>query len=106
MQDLPLDRLGPFPILQLAAALLVIGGLALAVWRGVKDRKSSNPIIPDEQRWFFDGPLTHALNVMRDNRGYLERVVELNEEQLGELRDHQNLLRDIHNKLDIISRQR
>jgi len=86
MQDVPIDRLGPYPILQFAAAIVVLGGLALAIWRGTRDRKSANSQMPEGTRWFFDGPLAMAINLMRDSKNHLSRIVEQNEHILEELR--------------------
>jgi hypothetical protein len=43
MLDLGIDKLGPWPLLQLAGAFMVLIGLALAVYRGTRDRKSAAP---------------------------------------------------------------
>lgn len=95
MQDVPIDRLGPYPILQFAAAIVVLGGLALAIWRGTRDRRSASSQLPEGTRWFFDGPLAMSINLMRDQKNHLDRIVEQNEHILSELRgirsDVQNL---------------
>lgn len=92
MQDLPVDKLlAPFYVLQWVAALLVVGGLALAVYRGTRDRRLGEP--KAEQRYFFDGPLAEALKLLRDNRNHLGRIVEMHEKQSAEQRDQTELLR-------------
>lgn len=96
MQDLPVDRLGPYPLLQFAAAILVIGGLAIAIWRGTKDRQKLAP----EQRWFFDGPLAATMTLLRENREIL-RSIERHVEPLGELgRNQEKLLEVVVDKIE------
>jgi hypothetical protein len=36
MQELSLDKLSPFPLVQLAAAILVLGAFAVTVYRGAR----------------------------------------------------------------------
>jgi hypothetical protein len=68
MPDLGIDKLGPFPLLQLAAAMVILAGLAVAVYRGTRDRKLSADqySMPGSARWYFDGPLNAALETLRD----------------------------------------
>jgi hypothetical protein len=106
MQDLPVDRLGPYPILQLAAAILILGGLAFAIWRASRDRRSIATVIPDEQRWFFDGPLATSINILRDIKNHQARLVELNEESIEVVRHQTGVLHEINNELKFISRTR
>ena len=100
MQDVPVDRLGPYPILQLAAAIVVLGGLTLAIWRGTRDRKAQGPQLPEEARWFFDGPLAMAINILRDIKSHLSRIVEQNEEIKDELRKVTDGQHDIKNAVE------
>jgi hypothetical protein len=103
--DIPVDRLGPYPILQLAAAILVLGGLAFAVWRASRDRRTgAMMVIPDEQRMFFDGPLATTINLLRDIRNHQERLVNLNEEVIEVVRHQTGVLHEINNELKFISR--
>src|SRR5690348_13790241 len=83
MNDVPLDKLGPYPVLQFAAAFLVIAGLAFAVYRGSRDRRSADPAL-NEQRYFFDGPMGEALKLLRDMRNLLNEI-RAHVEPLGEL---------------------
>jgi hypothetical protein len=100
MQDLSLDKLGPYPLLQLAGAIVVLIGLAITVYRAMRDRPSNSaPQIPPEQRWFFDGPLTVAVNLLRDCRNHLGRLVEIEEQIPKELRKQTELLRKIEEGL-------
>lgn len=77
MNELPLDKLGPYPLLQLFGALLVLAGLALAIYRGTRDRQKTeaNPYIT-EQRYYFDGPIGEALKLLRDGRNILNEIKE------------------------------
>lgn len=84
MNDFPIDKLGPYPILQLAAAVVILGGLALAIYRGTKDRQSASPRIPNEQLYFFDGPMGEALKLLRDQRNIMNEI-KTHVEPLGEL---------------------
>lgn len=96
MQDLPVDKLGPYPLLQLAAAIAVLGALAFALYRGTRDRRPDGaPQVPGEQRWFFDGPLSVAVNLLRDNRNHLGRLVDIGDQIPEELRKQTELLREI-----------
>jgi hypothetical protein len=106
MQDLPVDRLGPYPILQLAAAILILGGLAFAIWRASRDRRSIATVIPDEQRWFFDGPLATSINILRDIKNHQDRLVNLNEEVIEAVRHQTGVLHDIKNELEFNNRTR
>lgn len=110
MQDLPADRLGPFPILQLAFAILIVGGLAFAIWRANRDRKTgergSQFSIPNEQLWFFNGPIVEAMNILKDVKNHLSRLVDLHEQKLDEQRETNNYLRDIRNGLNNNDRRR
>lgn len=77
MQDLG-TNLGPYPILQLAAAIIVLIGVGMAVWRAFRDKEKAKA--EDDltgSRWFFDGPL--------------KRHLEMEEEMLA----HTKTLRDI-----------
>jgi hypothetical protein len=109
MQDFQVDKLGPYPLLQLAGAILVLCGLALAIYRASRDRPapSAVPQIPQEQRWFFDGPLSIAVNLLRDIRNHADRLVEIFSSVPEESRKHSDLLRqqiellkEISGKLD------
>ena len=101
MPDFQLDKFGPFAILQLAAAVMVLGGLALAIYRGSRDRNATgSPQIPQEQRWFFDGPLSVAINLLRDNRNHLGRIVDILDSVPEEQRKQTELLREIKSEID------
>lgn len=105
MNDLPIDKLGPYPLLQLTAACIVLMGLALAVYRGTKDRNAPAAQVQNEQRYFFDGPLGETLKLLRDARNILneikEHVAPLGEQarntnkELGEIKDQIEALKDI-----------
>ena len=101
MQDLGISSLGPFPILQIAAAMAILAGLALAIYRGTRDRKLSTDQenLPISARWYFDGPLNAALETLRDIYRVMASV-DNEVKTLGEeLRTHSRLLRDIEQKL-------
>lgn len=103
--EFPIDKLGPYPLLQIAAAIVVLAGLALAVYRGSRDRsppRPSPPSFPNEQRYFFDGPMGEALKLLRDIRNIQNEVKE-HVEPLGELgRAGNKELGEIKDKLDAI----
>lgn len=103
MNDLPIDKLGPYPLLQLTAAIVVLIGIAVAVYRGTKDRSSkssSAPFLPTEQRYYFDGPVGEHLKLMRDARNLLNEIRE-HVEPLGELgRNTNRELGEISDKID------
>jgi hypothetical protein len=54
---------GPFALLQLAAAVLVLSALAVAVYRGSKSGRTEDT---RNQQWFFDSPLVRTMEIMRD----------------------------------------
>ena len=101
MQDLGIDKLGPFPLLQLVAAIVVLAGLAAAVYRGTRDRKLSadQESMPGGVRWYFDGPMNAALETLRD----IYRVmcsIDGQVETFGEMfRNHTRLLEEIKAEL-------
>jgi hypothetical protein len=109
MNDLPFDRLGPFPILQFAAAVVVLAMLAFAMWRGARNRsgRSSDGIV-GEQRYYFDGPIGEALKLMRDTRNIMNEVKEhveplgeqlrLHTKELGEIKGHVEDLKTIKSR--------
>ena len=101
MNEVPVDKLGPYPLLQLAAAIVVFIGLSFAIYRGTRDRNGNGaPMIPPEQRWFFDGPLSVAVNLLRDCRNHLERIVEALDDVPEELRKQTEIMRDIKSELE------
>lgn len=89
MNEFPIDKLGPYPILQFAAAVVILAGLAFAIYRGTRDRglqsppQHQPPSIP-EQRYYFDGPMGEALKLLRDGRNLLNDIRE-HVEPLGEI---------------------
>jgi hypothetical protein len=100
MHEVPIDNLGPYPLLQLAAAVLVLGLLAVAVYRGTRDRGSGAPQVPAEQRWFFDGPLATAINLLRDIKNHLSRIVEIATPLPEEMRKQTKLLEEIKEEIE------
>lgn len=102
--ELPLDKLGPYPLLQLAAGIAVLMGLAYAIYRGTRDRTPAPPSVPNEQRYFFDGPMGEALKLLRDIRNIMneikEHVAPLGElgrntvKELGDLKDEATAARE------------
>ena len=112
MQDLGLDKLGAFPLLQIAGAIVVLAGLAAAVYRGTRDRKLSadQESLPGMARWYFDGPLKAALDTMRDTYrvmssidGQVDTFGELFRNQTREL---QEIKAEIHELKNIMARRR
>jgi hypothetical protein len=97
MPDLGFDRLGPFPLLQLVAAVVILVGLAAAVYRGTRDRRLSadQEPIAGRNRWYFDGPLNAALETMHDQYKVLCSI-DHSVETFGEqFRTHTRLLEEI-----------
>lgn len=94
-------QFGPFLLLQYFGGLVVLLGLALAVYRGTRDRKLS----PDQEgppgaiRWYFDGPLNAALQTMRDTYKVMCSIDRHVETFGEEFRAHTRLLENIHQKL-------
>jgi hypothetical protein len=101
MPDLGIDKLGPFPILQIVGAIIILAGLALAVYRGTRDRRLSmdQMPIPSNTRWYFDGPLNAALETLHDQYKVLCSIDNEVEKFGEEFRIHRRLLEDIRQKL-------
>lgn len=92
-----IEALNHWPILQFAAAVLVLMGAAYAMLRGLKDRGRAGVALPSEQHWFFDGPLVEALRYLRENTKQSEMI-------LAELRPMGETLRSQSRTLDEIKR--
>ena len=108
MPDLGFDRLGPFPLLQLVAAVVILVGLAAAVYRGTRDRRLSvdQEPMPGRNRWYFDGPLNAALETLRDQYKVLCSI-DRHVETFGEIfRNHSRLLEEIKAELHEIKNVR
>lgn len=95
--------------MQLAAAVAVLIGVAMAVWRGTRDRGSASqtpPLLPGEQRYYFDGPMGEALRLLRDGRNVLNEIKE-HVAPLGELgRNTNKELGEIKDKIDDLPSRR
>jgi hypothetical protein len=105
-------QFGPYLLMQYFGGLLVLVGLALAIYRGTRDRKLSpdQEATPGAFRWYFDGPLNAALQTMRDNYRVLCSI-DSHVSPIGEeMRRQTELLREIKTELiaikDIENRRR
>src|ERR1017187_1493267 len=107
MPDLGIDKLGPFPILQIVGAIIILAGLALAVYRGTRDRKLSmdQMPVPSNTRWYFDGPLKASLDTLHDQYKVLCSIDNEIEKYGEEFRNHTRLLEEIKQKLSEIRDQ-
>ena len=107
MPDLGIDRLGPFPLLQLVAAVVILVGLAAAVYRGTRDRRLSidQMPVPSSTRWYFDGPLKASLDTLHDQYKVLCSIDSEIERFGEEFRNHTRLLEEIKQKLSEIRDQ-
>lgn len=105
-------NLGPFPILQLAFAVLVLVGLALAAWKGLRDKGTGQNVdVADEQRVFLDGPLKHHLeqqnDILENSRALVNVADRMEREKLGEeMRKHTDLLQRIIGLMERFDRHR
>jgi hypothetical protein len=101
MPDLGIDKLGPFPILQIVGAIIILSGLALAVYRGTRDRRLSIDQLPQPSstRWYFDGPLKASLDSLHDQYKVLCSIDNEIERIGEEFRNHTRLLDEIRNEL-------
>ena len=103
MLDQGTSQFGPFLIMQYGGVLLVLIGLAAAIYRGTRDRKISadQETLPGGVRWYFDGPLNAALQTMRDNYRVLSSI-DAHVAPIGEeMRRQTELLREM--KAEIIA---
>src|ERR1039457_4645190 len=101
MPDLGIDKLGPFPILQIVGAIIILAGLALAVYRGTRDRRLSidQMPLPSNTRWYFDGPLNAALETLHDQYKVLCSIDNEVEKHGEEFRNQTRLLEEIRTEL-------
>ena len=101
MPDLGIDKLGPFPILQIVGAIIILAGLALAVYRGTRDRRLSidQLPVPSSTRWYFDGPLKASLDTLHDQYKVLCSIDNTVEKFGEEFRNHTRLLEEIRDEL-------
>lgn len=72
------DALGPWPIIQCAAACLIVYGVLRAMGKGEKDRKANGDGTP---RWFAS---EQSLEVLRDIRQELRFQTQLLEQIANE----------------------
>src|ERR1035437_10417053 len=107
MPDMGIDKLSPFPILQIVGAIIVLAGLALAVYRGTRDRRLSidQLPVPSSTRWYFDGPLKASLDTLHDQYKVLCSIDNTVEKFGEEFRNHTRLLEEIRNELSEIRDQ-
>ena len=101
MPDLGSSQYGPFLVMQYAGVLLVLIGLAFAVYRGTRDRRLSidQLPIPSSTRWYFDGPLKASLDSLHDQYKVLCSIDNTVEKFGEEFRNHTRLLEEIRNEL-------
>ena len=101
MPDLGNNQYGPFLVMQYAGVLLVLIGLAFAVYRGTRDRRLSidQLPIPSSTRWYFDGPLKASLDSLHDQYKVLCSIDNTVEKFGEEFRNHTRLLEEIRNEL-------
>src|ERR1019366_272336 len=107
MPDLGFDKLGPFPILQIVGAIIILSGLALAVYRGTRDRRLSIDQLPQPSstRWYFDGPLKASLDSLHDQYKVLCSIDNEIERIGEEFRNQTRLLEGVKQKLSEIRDQ-
>jgi hypothetical protein len=79
----------------LAAFFTALAALITGAARGRWFSSAAPPQPPAEQRWFFDGPLAVAVNLLRDHRNHLGRLVEILDALPEETRKQTELLREI-----------
>ena len=112
MSDPGNSQYGPFLIMQYGGVLLVLIGLAFAVYRGTRDRKISTDQdnAPGGIRWFFDGPLNAALQTMHDTYKIMCSIDRHVETFGEEFRAHTKLLEEARRLLidikELLNRQR
>jgi hypothetical protein len=101
MPDLGNNQYGPFLVILHAGVLLVLIGLAFAVYRGTRDRRLSidQLPIPSSTRWYFDGPLKASLDSLHDQYKVLCSIDNTVEKFGEEFRNHTRLLEEIRNEL-------
>lgn len=76
MPSLDTASLGPYPILQITAAFLVLVGLGFAVWRGIRDKVETKADDPDLERL---SQLQLKLD-LAEFQGAVSKVLEANRE--------------------------
>ncbi len=112
MPDLGSSQYGPFLIMQYGGVLLVLIGLAFAVYRGARDRRLSadQESAPGMARWYFDGPLKAALDTLRDTYRVMSsidgQVDTFGEQFRNQTRELQEIKAEIHELKNLMARRR
>lgn len=97
--DIPIDRLGNFPIVQFAAALVIVGFGAIMMWRAFISKAPAPSAAVPEQRWYFEGPIAEMFKQLARVNQHLDRAVE-HLEKANELADKKiELLTEIERHL-------
>lgn len=98
-----LDKLNQFPILQFFGGLIVLAGVAYAIFKGQRDSGKAAPPEPPELRWYFDGPLVQALHELKGIYRVLNEIRDLIKEDRVDRRDqhreHMEVFRDMLDRL-------
>lgn len=98
-----LDKLGQFPLIQLAIGFLIVIGGLMALRQGSRDKKKIPPPEVPEQRWYFDGPVAKALEALSGIFGILKEIRRENDDYAKERRDqhkeHMQAFRDLIDRL-------
>lgn len=73
MSDLNLiESLGAFPIIQIGIAAVVVGGFAVATWRGLRESKRPQQ---GGVEMFFDGPIVTGIKALDRLAAAAEKIV-------------------------------
>ncbi len=79
----PIDKLGNFPIVQFAVAIMVVAFGAAMMWRAFTKSGNNPPASPapaqqqiPEQRWYFEGPIAEAFKQLALIVQNLQRQIE------------------------------
>lgn len=104
--DIPIDKLGNYPIVQAAVAFVVVVFGLLMMWKAFKAPSAppppAAPPSAPEQRWYFEGPIAEVFKQFALVNKHLERIVEradklieVGEKNCQHLGEIQQALRDI-----------
>ena len=109
MLEIGLDKLGQWPILQFAAAILMFWAIGYVIVRGLRDKnvEPTHPREVHEQRWYFDGPVIQALNKLEGVYRLLDALVDLKKEEIAERRaQHVEHMKAVNELRDLLARRR
>jgi hypothetical protein len=98
-----IDKLGQFPIVQIAIGFLIVVGGLLALRQGSRDKEKDQPADVSEQRWYFDGPIKAVLDALeglyRETKEFRREQREAADERREQHKEHMQVVRQMLDRL-------